>query len=159
MGDIEKLLQWQSFARTSAAGSDDAQLGTDVPASPRQNVNESPTPLDSTSHAPSTYDEARNATAGAHSSVASKKIEQAVSDSPVVYQDIELAAALNALKDMVDNVEDTLEQSDSSKPQAIREQAEAIEALSEAEIDQLTHKAGGRQLVCRDSLSAYIGML
>lgn len=72
--------------------------------------------------------------AGPHSAVASSVIEQAVGESAGAYGDVELAAALRSLKDMVGHIEETSDHTDFT---GFREEGKPMEPPDETDIERL----------------------
>ncbi|KAK5738434.1 hypothetical protein LTR17_005962 [Elasticomyces elasticus] len=105
--NIERLLQ-QSNTRSLPSPDSDLHGGslTSVPT-PTSGINH-PASVDTINHAVSAlHSDANEASTGVQSALASHIIEQAVGDSPAIYQNAELIAALQSLKDMVGKVEET----------------------------------------------------
>ncbi|KAK5684891.1 hypothetical protein LTS10_002966 [Elasticomyces elasticus] len=105
--NIERLLQ-QSSTRSHPSPDSDFHGGslTSVPT-PTSGTNH-PASVDTVNNAVSAlHSDANEASTGVQSALASHIIEQAVGDSPAIYQNAELIAALQSLKDMVGKVEET----------------------------------------------------
>lgn len=104
--NIERLLQQQQ-ARTTHATSDwtsEYHQSTELNVSSVDTTNALPSPASQPSAAADI--DTCDATTGAHTTAARKVVEQAVEGSPGTYQDFELLAALNSLKDMAGRIED-----------------------------------------------------
>lgn len=76
------------------------------------------------------------------SAIASRVIEQAVGDSPGTYQDPELAAALESLREMVTKIDDTPHTTELNRSSLLLK-SKPVDRPSEAELNRLLQKAEG----------------
>lgn len=142
---IEQLLRQQQTATDSPKLDRVRPIGLDA-------KNESPThtttalPSPESQQSAVTDQDISDATTGSHSTAAQRLVEKAVEDSPAIYRDSDLIAALNSLKDMVARVEDTTAYPDNAdslwRPLHI-ETSGPIRLPNAAEIRRIIQEADG----------------
>lgn len=145
LAGVEKLLQQQQQTLVSLAPGDFSTPRTDFRKAASSSESTAALPSPESQPATAADHDTYDATTGSHSTVAHKIVEKAVERSPGTYQDSELVAALNSLKDMVGRMEDgssTLEVSESCwRP--LHSGSDQVNPPTAAEMKRLLREAPG----------------
>ena len=145
LASVEKLLQQQQNTLVSLAPSDFSTPRRGVGKAASSSASTAALPSPESQPAAAVDQDSCDATTGSHSTVAHRLVEKAVEESPVTYQDSELIAALNSLKDMVGRMEDGANSSEFSEMswRPLHSGSDQVNPPTAAEMSRLLEEAPG----------------